>query len=162
MKNESDENINEEAINSLTGIRLRIFCFLLQQNGPIGVRAVQRALSLKTASHSNYHLQKLYELDIVDKTPQNLYVLKAQYHKRSIKVNVLAEYVLLKGKFWPKSTFFASYLVTSLLIAVVLAIFNQVDVLIVYLILSLMASIIVVTLEVWKQLKSLPWDSESE
>ncbi len=120
------------------------------------------ALHLKTASHSGYHLQKMYELDILNKTPQNTYVLKPQFHTRSIKINVLTEYVLLAGKFWPKSVFFASYLVMSLLIGIVLIQMDMKDTLLVYLILSLIVSLFVVIVEVRRQVQSLPWETGSK
>jgi hypothetical protein len=130
----------------------------LLQNDQVGVRETQRALNLKTASHASYHLQKLWEDDIVEKTPQNQYYLKEQYRVRSIQVNVLTDYFLVAGRFWPRTVFFATYLICSLLIALVLLHFELRDVLIYYLLISSILSLIVAIYEIMRQLRVLPWE----
>ena len=145
-------------LNELKGVRLRIFCYLLQQDGPVGVREVQRTLGLKSSSHSGYHLQKMLELGLVGQTPQNTYYLKKEYKVNSIKINVLTEYFLLWGRFWPRTVFFAVYLVMSLLFSIILITLDQFVILKIYIILSILLSLMIAAFEIKRELKALPWD----
>ncbi len=148
-------------LEELTGVRLRIFCYLIKQDEPVGVRSTQRSLGLKTASHANYHLQKLVDLKIAEQTPQNTYYLLPDYKIKSIKVNVLTDYMLIRGKFWPRTVYFATYLLISLFIAIVLSYSNSIGVLKIYIFLSIIVSLIVTIFEVKRQLNALPWDEDT-
>lgn len=145
-------------LNDLKGVRLRIYCYLLQQDGPVGVREVQRILGLKSSSHSGYHLQKMLESGLVGQTPQNTYYLKDEYKVNSIKINVLTEYFLLWGRFWPRTVFFAVYLIMSLMFSIILITLDQFFILKIYIILSILLSLVVAALEIKRELKALPWD----
>ncbi|MHA2503785.1 MAG: hypothetical protein ACXAE3_13070 [Candidatus Kariarchaeaceae archaeon] len=149
----------DERLADLKGLRLRIFCYLLQE-GQVGVRQVQRALNLKSASHAAYHLTKLYETDIVNKTPDNRYKLKEEFQQKSVKINVMTEYYLLVGKFWPRTVFYSTYLVISLIIGLSLVFIDNLTVLRIYLILSLGLALAVSIYEVMHQLRALPWEED--
>jgi len=146
-----------DPLSDLKGLRLRIFCYLLQRDEKVGVREVQRALHLKTASHAAYHLSKLYETDIVDKTPDNQYILKDKYQQKSVQINVLVDYYLLAGRFWPRTVFYSSYLLISLILGIVLVFVGDLTVLKIYLLLSLVLAFVVSIYEVYRQMTALPW-----
>ncbi|MHA2029559.1 MAG: hypothetical protein ACW99A_06630 [Candidatus Kariarchaeaceae archaeon] len=161
----NEDEINQKSeilkpLEELSGVRLRVFCYLLKQNEPVGVRETQRSLGLKTASHANYHLQKLVELKMVKQTPQNSYYLLPDYKIKSIRVNVLTDYLLIRGKFWPRTVFFASYLFFSLIIALILSYSDSIQILKIYGFISLVVSLIVTIFEVRRQLNALPWENE--
>ena len=143
-------------LDDLSGVKLRIYCYLLQQGGPVGVRETQRALNLKTASHASYHLQKMYEDGLLEKTPQNTYLLLERFRVKSIRINVLTEYFLLRGRFWPRTVFFATYLLISLIIAIILMASQLFSVLNYYLILSTILSLAVAFFEIRRELRALP------
>jgi hypothetical protein len=151
---------NFEPLEELQGVRLRIFCYLIKQKDPVGVRSTQRSLGLKTASHANYHLQKLVDMKIAKKTPQNSYYLLPEYKIKSIRVNVLTDYLLIRGKFWPRTVFFATYLFLSLIIALILSYADLIQFLQIYVFLSLVVALVVTILEVRHQLNALPWENE--
>ena len=50
----------DDIISSLKGTSLRVFVYAVKEGDDIGVRESQRRLGLKTASHAQYHLQRLY------------------------------------------------------------------------------------------------------
>ena len=145
----------------LKGVRLQIFCYILQQKNPVGVREIQRALRLKSASHAAYHLQALYDEGILLKTPQNTYLLEDRYRVNSIKINVLTEYFLFAGRFWPRTVFFASFLFFSLVISFILVLSNQKAIVLTYLVLSTVASLVIATIESIRQIQALPWESQN-
>lgn len=147
-------------LEELSGVRLRIFCYLLKQNESVGVRETQRALGLKTASHASYHLQKLVELKVVKQTPQNSYFLLPEYKIKSIRVNVLTDYLLIRGKFWPRTVFFATYLFLSLIIGIILIYTDSIGVLKLYSFISIIIALIITIIEVKRQLDALPWENE--
>ena len=47
------EKFTEKQLEALKGITLKVYCFLLQANKPIGPRELQRALRLKSSSHAH-------------------------------------------------------------------------------------------------------------
>ena len=148
-------------IETLTGIRLRIYCYLLKQNEPIGSRAIQRALRLKSASHATYHLDKLLELNIVEKNLNNSYILKPDYNTRSIKLNVLSEYFLFGGRVWPKSIFISSYFIVSIIFAIIIN--SKVNfILQTYLVVTLVLSSVYIILAIRSQIKALPWEERED
>lgn len=158
MQNKLSSMSDSKVIENLRGIRLRIYCYLLQQDEPVGVRQTQRALHLKSPSHASYHLQKLLDDEIVEKSPQNSYFLVNRYKVKSIKINVLSDYFLLAGRFWPRTAFYAIYLIVSMVISLVLLITSIETVLVYYLSLSLLVSVIIAIYEVYKQTNALPWE----
>ncbi|MDH5404255.1 MAG: transcriptional regulator [Candidatus Heimdallarchaeota archaeon] len=153
-----DEIQDFNNLSSLKGIRLKIFCYLLQQDEAVGVRETQRLFRLKTPSHADYHLQKLLEMGIVEKNSQNRYLLLDKYRVKSIRINVLSEYIMMLGRFWPKSIYFITYLITSFIFAIVLSFYQYHNILRIYLIISLLFNLIYASYEVRRQLKALPWD----
>lgn len=143
---------NLDSLENLTGMRLRIFCYLLQNpDKEFGVREVMRAMNLKTSSHSSYHLQKLNEMGILIKTPQNTYLFKEEFKQKSVKLNVLTEFILIRGKFLPKSIFFATYLFVSFIFGIILLSVGKSSVITIYFYLSLIVSSIVVVFDIKRQ-----------
>lgn len=102
--------------------------------------------------------KKLVEMKIAHQTPQNTYYLLPEFKIKSIKVNVLTEYFLIKGRFWPRSVFFATYLIMSLLIGLFLTLINNIGVLSIYFGISILLAIGVVIQEMMYQIRSIDLD----
>jgi len=100
----------------------------------------------------------MHNAGIVSKNPQNSYFIVEKYKVKSIKINVLTEYFLLLGRFWPKTIYFVTYLFLSLIIAFILVSLDKIDLLKIYLIVSITINLVVSFIEVRNQLKALPWD----
>ena len=95
--------------SELKGKTLLVYMHILKAGqDAVGVREVQRALSLSSPSVAAYHLQKLQELGLVE----NVY---GDYRLvREVKVGVLRSFVSFGGFMLPKFLFYA-VLVTTML-----------------------------------------------
>ncbi len=113
------KDIKDDIIASLTGTALRVFVYVLKKAKDVGVRETQRDLGLKSASHSQYHLQRLGQLGLIEKNKNNKYNLKEEYESlRSLKVGILTEIYLFKGWMIPSLGLFSGFLASSLIITV--------------------------------------------
>ncbi len=113
------EKNNEDIISSLTGMALRVFVYALKKAKDVGVRETQRDLGLKSASHSQYHLQRLEQLGLLEKNTNNRYNLKEEYENlRSLKIGILTEIYVFKGWVIPSLGLFSGFLVSSLIITI--------------------------------------------
>jgi len=101
----ADEKIESE----LKGNTLRVYWLLLKsQTGMIGVREVQRALRFSSPALASYHLTKLEELGLVEKT-------NGEYHlKREVRVGALKQFTKLGAFMLPRYTLYAAMLTTLL------------------------------------------------
>ena len=109
---------NEDAISALSGTALRVFVYAIKKGSDIGVRETQRDLGLKTASHAQYHLQRLEQISLLDKNENNKYSLPEQYENlRSLKIGILTEIYVFKGWMIPSLGIFAGFLGGSLAIS---------------------------------------------
>jgi len=146
---------SENVIGQLEGIRLKIYCYILRVQEEVGITMVQRALGLKTASHAAYHLEKLEEMGILDKTKQNTYILNESYNTNSLQLLTLVDYYLINGRFWPKSAFLASFIVFSLLTSLVLLLLNLRIVVITFMILALLVTLVSLISDVLIQYRNI-------
>jgi len=109
---------NEDIISSLTGIALRVFVYAVKKGKNIGVRETQRDLGLKTASHAQYHLQRLEQIKLLERNENNRYNLPEEYESlRSLKIGILTEIYVFKGWIIPSLGLFAGFLGASLIIS---------------------------------------------
>jgi len=110
---------SEDVISSLTGTSLRVFVYSVKKGKDIGVRESQRDLGLKTASHAQYHLQRLEQLKLLGKTKNNKYYLREEYENlRSLRIGILTEIYVFKGWLIPSLGLFAGFLGMGLVITV--------------------------------------------
>jgi hypothetical protein len=121
MTEQSDGDI----ISSLSGTALRVFVYAVKKSKDIGIRETQRDLGLKTASHAQYHLQRLEQLKLIGRTKNNKYFLEKEYENlRSLKVGILTEIYVFRGWLIPSLGLFAGFLgmgaiITGLLYALI-------------------------------------------
>ncbi len=109
---------NEDIISSLTGTALRVFVYAVKKGDNIGVRETQRDLGLKTASHAQYHLQRLEQIKLLERNENNKYNLPEEYESlRSLKIGILTEIYVFKGWMIPSLGLFAGFLGASLVIS---------------------------------------------
>ncbi len=101
-----DDKIESE----LKGNTLRVYWTLLKsQSGSIGVREVQRTLKFSSPALASYHLTKLEELGLVEKT-------NGEYHlRREVRVGVLRQFTKIGTFMLPRYAFYAALLTTLLL-----------------------------------------------
>ncbi len=110
----SEDSVEPE----LRGNTLRVYWHMLTQSESVGVREVQRALSMSSPSVASHHLTKLVSLDLVEQIPDNTYKVK-----QVVKVGVLRNFIGFRGRFLPRYTFvamfFTAYTFAYLLLTIV-------------------------------------------
>jgi predicted DNA-binding transcriptional regulator len=102
-----------EKTKVLRGTTLEIYRFMVKSGKPVGVREIQRALNLSSASVATYHLSKLEEAGFI-KREQGNYAL----NKIILKDNVRFGHMLV-----PR--FFFYILFTALILTIELVFFNE-------------------------------------
>ena len=100
-----DDKIESE----LKGNTLRVYWTILKsQEGTIGVRELQRALKFSSPALAAYHLTKLEELGLVEKT-------NGEYRlKREIRIGTLKQFTKFGSFMMPRYSFYAALLTTLL------------------------------------------------
>ena len=101
---------NEKIESELKGNTLRVYWTRLKsQTGTTGVREVQRTLKFSSPALASYHLTKLEEMGLVEKT-------NGEYRlKREVRVGVLKQFTKLGAFMLPRYAFYAGLLTTLLL-----------------------------------------------
>jgi len=129
----------------LVGTSRRIYYYLLRQNRPITARQIQRDLNISSISVVNYHLKKLLEKGLVEETERG-YIIKKVIDKNLIK---------LRSLILPKSAFFASFFITSLIISLTLLSQNiKIQQVYMFLVILIAASYFLYdTIKKWRDLK---------
>jgi hypothetical protein len=140
--------MSEEKIESvLKGNTLRVYWFLLRSpNGIVGARETQRALKFSSPALAVYHLDKLTELGLAEKTNGEYRLVKA------VNVGVLKQFVRFGALMLPRHFLYATMFTTLLFFY--LTQFNHVDFCSIFaLVLGLLATGIMwyETLKAWRQ-----------
>jgi len=99
---------------------LRVYLELLAASRPMGVREVQRRLGFKSPSTSKYHLDKLVEMRLADKTANGKYVAKNDER------TVFSLYTSVLGRLVPKLLVYATFS-TTMLTAYVISHWPRID-----------------------------------
>ena len=113
--------MSEEKIESLLkGNTLRVYWHLLKtRNGSVGARETQRALKFSSPALAVYHLDKLVELGLAEKTGGEYRLVKA------VNVGVLKQFVRFGALMLPRHFFYATMFTTLLVFYLVQ--FRRVD-----------------------------------
>jgi hypothetical protein len=140
--------MSEENIESvLKGNTLRVYWFLLRSpNGVVGARETQRALKFSSPALAVYHLDKLTELGLADKTNGEYRLVKA------VNVGVLKQFVRFGALMLPRHFLYAT-MFTTLMIFYLMQL-NRVDFYSIFaLVLGLLATGIMwyETFKAWRQ-----------
>jgi hypothetical protein len=138
-----DDKIESE----LKGNTLRVYWTILKsQEGTIGVRELQRELKFSSPALAAYHLTKLEELGLVEKT-------NGEYHlKKEIRIGTLKQFTKLGSFMMPRYSFYAALLTT--LLVFYLTQFREINFYSVFgLVLGVLSTCILwyETLRVWRQ-----------
>jgi hypothetical protein len=103
--------MNEENVeNVLKGNTLRVYWFLLRSsNGVVGARETQRTLKFSSPALAVYHLDKLTELGLAEKTNGEYRLVKA------VNVGVLKQFVRFGAFMLPRHFLYATMFTTLLI-----------------------------------------------
>ncbi len=103
----------------IRGPSLAIYYLLIQSSEAIGVREIARILDLKSPSLAQYHLQKLEDEELIEKTLENKY-----YVENPVIFGPLKHYYNINRKFIPRSVFTAIMATTIFFIGTWTLLFN--------------------------------------
>jgi hypothetical protein len=100
---------NERIESELKGNTLRVYWMLLKSpTSNVGVREIQRTLRFSSPALAAYHLTKLEELGLVEKT-------NGEYHlKKEVRVGVLKQFTKIGTFMLPRYMLYAAMLTTLL------------------------------------------------
>ena len=102
----SEENIE----SALKGNTLRVYWFLLKSpNDMVGARETQRALKFSSPALAVYHLDKLIELGLAEKTNGEYRLVKA------VNVGVLKQFIRFGALMLPRHFLYATMFTTLLI-----------------------------------------------
>jgi DNA-binding transcriptional ArsR family regulator len=105
-----ETRMSEKAtIPAIKGNSLRVYLFVLR-NGPCELRDVQRGLKLSTPSLAFYHLSKLVEVGVVNRTEDGRYIVV-----RDISADLLDGYVKFGRRIVPQ-LFLVTLMFTGILV----------------------------------------------
>src|SRR3990170_3927055 len=102
--------VNENIESELKGNTLRVYWMLLKSStSNLGVREIQRTLRFSSPALASYHLTKLEELGLVEKT-------NGEYNlKKEVRVGVLKQFTKLGTFMLPRYALYAAMLTTLFL-----------------------------------------------
>jgi len=93
-----------EVESKLRGNTLRLYWYMVKVSRPVTIHEAQKGLKLSSPGLVAYHLNKLMELGLVEKTSQGEYRLLD-----GIKVGVLRSFIRLYGLMVPRYVFYAVF-----------------------------------------------------
>lgn len=101
MADEGPNDADERSDTRLSGTSYKVYRYMLKQRGPVGIREVQKGVTLSSPSVAQYHLRKLVLLGLV-KEEQGGYVvdkvtLENVVRIRRISIPVHMAYVAFFG-----------------------------------------------------------------
>lgn len=95
-------------VEELTGTARKIYYYILRKGRPATPKEIQRDLNISTISLVKYHLQKLQEAGLIKETDKGYIVVKV----------IDEDYTRMLNLVLPKSFFFTSFFVSSLVLGV--------------------------------------------
>lgn len=106
-----NSKIDEEKLAAdLKGNTLRVYLYVLKSTGNVGVREVQRALGFSSPTLAAYHLDKLVELELLEKKYGEYKLV------REVRVGVLKQFIRIGRVMLPRHLFYASLFTTLLVL----------------------------------------------
>ncbi len=109
MKNTLKKELKDIGISTL-----KVYLLLIEEGNALGVREVQRKIGFKSPSTAKYHLDRLVELGLVEKTRDGLYLVR-----RSSKPPILYAYTSVYGTLIPRLVPYAVFFTTVTLLYIV-------------------------------------------
>ncbi len=107
------ESVDHEKVASeLKGTTLRVYWYALRK-GSVGVREVQRALSLSSPSVALHHIDKLVRMNLLLREESGSYRVTEK-----VEVDIVKQFVRIGGLMVPRFLFYAAYF-TTLVVAYV-------------------------------------------
>jgi len=98
----------------LKGTTLRVYWHLLRSGEPTTIRRLQKSLAFSSPSVASYHLEKLMDMDLVEKNVMGDYELK-----KTISLEAMSSFVRISHLMIPRYMFYTTFFFTLLIVFVV-------------------------------------------
>jgi predicted DNA-binding transcriptional regulator len=106
------------AFSELRGNTLRVYLTIIRNDNPMGIRELQRKLEFSSPALATYHLEKLENLQLIEKTSKGYVLIK------EVKIGALAQTVKFGSLLLPRYTFYVALFATLLVLYLVSAWFS--------------------------------------
>ncbi|MHA1827633.1 MAG: hypothetical protein ACTSX6_03190 [Candidatus Heimdallarchaeaceae archaeon] len=122
MKN--PENLEFDALEHPSTLKLFLFAKSVYPND-FGVREAKRKLDFNSPSTVLWHLDKLVEVNLLDKLETNRYILnKKGLGVKEITVPIKFSTQIIKGELVPRKLFLLSFIFSAFLVTIIISFFN--------------------------------------
>ena len=98
----------------ISGTTWEVYLYILTSDGAQGVREIWRSLNLSSPSLAQYHVNKLFDLGLIETTSEGKY--QANEGER---MDALRSFIILRGKLVPRLVFYGALLLGMFLIYVI-------------------------------------------
>ena len=139
----------EDFESKLKGTTLRVYWHLIRSGKPTTLRRLQRSLGLSSPSVASYHLEKLMDLDLVEK-------VRGDYElKKTVSFEVMRSFVRVSRLMIPRYAFYTTFFFT-LLIVFMVGYANSLSLQGVFALVFGVAGLIITGYETWRQWRLRP------
>ncbi|MEJ5327964.1 MAG: hypothetical protein WHU54_06945 [Candidatus Bathyarchaeia archaeon] len=107
-----------KAFSELRGNTLLVYLCILKSSQPIGIREIQKKLEFSSPALAAYHLSKLEDLHLIEKTNKG-YVLT-----KEVKIGALAQIVKFGSLLLPRYAFYIALISTLFILYIASALFE--------------------------------------
>jgi len=104
----------EKVRSKLKGTTLRVYWHLLRSGKPTTIRHLQRSLGFSSPSVASYHLEKLMDMDLVEKDVRGDYKLK-----KTVSLEAVSSFVSISHLMIPRYIFYTTFFFTLLIVFIV-------------------------------------------
>jgi len=106
----------KDQLNNIKGKTLEVYYYLVEHKTELGVREIQRALDYASPSIASYHLNKLYEYNLIEKNDQGKYFIEGD----PIKLGALKDHITIAGFLVPRTVVYGVQSAISIIVAIIL------------------------------------------
>jgi len=115
-----DKETKPSELGNIKGKTLEVYYYLVDNPGEHGVRQIQRALDYNSSSIAAYHLNRLYEYDLVGKTEQGRYYIEGD----PIKLGALEDHITVAGMLLPRTVVYGLQGLLTIFFGIILFIYK--------------------------------------
>lgn len=110
----------DDLAHQIKGKTLEVYYFLVTQSGKYGVREIQRELNYSSPSLAAYHLDRLLNFKLVNKTNDGKYFVDGDIEE----LGELQRYIVVMGTYIPKILLYSYQAFLSIFVAIFFWVFD--------------------------------------
>ena len=139
----------EDVRSKLKGTTLKVYWHLLRSGKPTTIRRLQRSLGFSSPSVASYHLEKLMDMDLVQK-------VRGDYElKKTVSLEAMSSFVRISHLMIPRYVFYTTFFLT-LLIVFIFGYASSLSLQGVFALVFGMSGLVITGYETWRQWRLKP------